>query len=101
MKALKKLLARQEYPGTVARKVDKFETELRRFGLHEQCYKDRYEFERKVADPGEKVDYRKQVFAGRPARIVEIKRCAFSVNPGRDLQLHDAGSRTINPRPGL
>ncbi|MDF1558507.1 MAG: hypothetical protein P1P80_10110, partial [ANME-2 cluster archaeon] len=44
------LLAKQEYPGDVARNVDTFETELRRLGLHEHWYKDRNEFEQKVAD---------------------------------------------------
>ena len=52
-----KLLARQEDTGDVARKVDKFETELHRLGLHEHWYKDRNEFDQKVADLGEKVDY--------------------------------------------
>ena len=41
----------------MARKVDKFATELHRLGLHEHWYKDRNEFDQKVADLGEKVDY--------------------------------------------
>ena len=59
-----KLLARQKYPGAVARKVDMFDTELYRLGLHEHRYEDRNEFGQKVADLGEKVDYWKQVLAG-------------------------------------
>jgi len=59
-----RLLARQEYQGAVARKVDKFEAELRRLGLHEHWHEDRIEFGQKIADPGEKVDYWKHVLAG-------------------------------------
>jgi hypothetical protein len=58
------LLTRQEYPGVVARKLDRFETELRRLGLHDHWYEDRSKFGQKVADLGEKVDYWKQVLAG-------------------------------------
>jgi len=36
-----KLLAKQENPGALARKVDTFETELRRLKFHEYWYKDR------------------------------------------------------------
>ena len=51
-----KLLTWQEYLGVVAKKVDRFETELRRLGWHD-------EFGWKVADLGGKVDYWKQVLA--------------------------------------
>jgi hypothetical protein len=44
-----KLLAKQEDPGAVARKVNKFETELRRLKLHEHWYQNRNEFKQKVA----------------------------------------------------
>lgn len=58
-----KLRARQEYRGAVTRKVDKFETELRRLGWHEHWYEDKNEFGWKVVDLGGKVDYWKQVLA--------------------------------------
>ena len=41
-----------------------FETELRRLGLHEHWYKDRNEFEQKVADLVGKVDFWKLVLEG-------------------------------------
>ena len=47
-----KLLTWQEYPGVVAKKVDRFETELRRLGWHEHWYEDKNQFGWKVADLG-------------------------------------------------
>ena len=58
--------------------MDKFETELRRLKLHEHWYKDKSEFERKVADLEEKVDYWKQVLAD----VGGLKITPKDVKPG-------------------
>ena len=59
-------------------KVDKSETELRRFRLHEHWYTDRNEFEQKVGDLEEKVDYWKQVLADLGSSLVS---CSLEEGP--------------------